>query len=80
MHWSILRYTTFCSAMYSAVTGDQLYICTSIRLQLLTSHILIVPHWRQSFHISVHDDVDDDDDEDDDDPDDDDNDIDNISK
>ena len=67
-------------AVQCALARDQLYICTSIRLQLLTSHILIVPHWRQSSHIIVHDDDDDDDDEDDDDPDDDDDDIDNISK
>ena len=45
--------------MYSSPTRDQLYICTTIRLQLLTTHILIVPHWRQSFHISVHEDDDD---------------------
>ena len=40
------------SALYSAVARDQLYICTSICLQLLTSHILIVQHWRQSSLIS----------------------------
>ena len=41
-----------------APARDQLYICTSIRLQVLPSHILIVPHWRQpSYKYSDDDDA-----------------------
>ena len=60
--YSVVQYTMHWHAR------DQLYICTSICLQLLTSHILIVPHSGDN-HLSdpSDDDYQNDDDDDDDD-------------
>ena len=62
-HYPTLHSVTTDSAL---ARRDQRYICTSIRLQLLTSHILIVQRNGNNQHMNhSHDDDDDDDDDDD---------------